>query len=323
MGYPLLFLPEMFQGDFIILGSGPSLDDYDLSPLENTQATVFCMGRSYRYVKPDWWVIGDWQRGIQCMEEDEVLCSQLPKIFIPHIADEIEKVFPGVKSNGIVLEDHADTGLGNETFTVAMEAAVRLGAKRIYVLGVDGGCSASGFPRRRRYSLKCIESFAVDWFYWAGHLDYSVSRSIWDIIASKLKIRERLRNLSTTSCLKSQLGIFSTILDWPFGNIDRYGPCIFVRKLTEHGLQYLNALRLENPSLALVIESAEGLDDCVYSDILITNGDNSVLEQFTTVVEWRYTADPLGRRYADQVVRELGENGGLSLERDLKEVYSG
>jgi len=115
---------------------GPSIDEYDLSPLKDTEATVYCCSLACLYVpRIDYYVIHDWEG----LETGEFMNVPPCKVLIYN-----QKCYDLSVANEEFMYEHEvifDTdGHLHYNYTKL---------KKIYFLGEDGYCLYDGTPRRQ------------------------------------------------------------------------------------------------------------------------------------------------------------------------------
>jgi hypothetical protein len=140
---------------------GPSLAEVDPSRLHVPGAVVLAVNTAFPRVRPDWWIGMD---GPECYEPS-LLHAPMPKLFGSRYAEvalaggrrlkdvpnaHFAEGAPGEPAEVFArLDDESPLlWLGN-TFPLALHLAMRLGARRVHLLGCDLGGGGSYFDGRR------------------------------------------------------------------------------------------------------------------------------------------------------------------------------
>jgi len=256
MIFPLLNPPsQMGPEDSLLLFSGPSVDDFNMKLIKRTGVKIFAVGTSYRYIKPDYWVVGDFSRGFQFLREEPHHTRDLPIMAVKAVKEKIESR-EQVESGPIT---EIINPIANATPLVALHAADQVGSHRIYLLGMDGGANDLGLPRRKVHAKRCVEAFDIDGHLGVSSLEILLYQVLDSLTRKRPDIFDRMVNLSATSSLKSLIGIDKEVALQPFGDIDRYGQCLYAKCGRSPRVQkdFAHRLRQRNRNMAIIVQGSE------------------------------------------------------------------
>ena len=147
---------DNFKDEWLVVGSGPSLNDNESFILESIgKRTICAVNSSFRWfshhgVKPDLCVVCDPKDNL----EEHIMGLEMENAEVPLIADFVAshkfvKKYAGPKyyvfsqSSEFIAEESGEKEdiwtFGGTVTSMALEAAFRMGAKKIYLIGADLG----------------------------------------------------------------------------------------------------------------------------------------------------------------------------------------
>lgn len=229
---------ECGAGAFLALADGPSSQEYDLSELRSSGATIVCYGRIAGSIRPDYYLLAD-------LGFAEVL-EQLPPTRVL-----VSRDGPYGGEQGARHWRELCQTRGHEYQWAPRECAhhpvlncLALGAASVFLLGHDGyhlnnGRLASASHAadlhdttaisRQRYAQRPRDERQAD--FWVT----DINRISWDMTikaAHKVQgIAPQIYNLSLASRHRPVWDVHANVLEQPFGRIDRRGSALVVHIL--------------------------------------------------------------------------------------------
>ena len=216
--YPKLKLPEMSSEDALVIGSGPSFDDFRLSELKACPATKYGCGQVFQFLHLDHYFLIDYHvANLEGCYLDETIDISTNTIWTLR---EIEKLCsnrsygPKMKSLGKDFWISAKGPLATAG-SVALNFAIRQNHRRIFLLGIDGCLNKSGVVAKKSHA----NNMSYKWNEPRPVADTDM-KYFKEIFEAK-KLFDNLVNLSTCSNFIEILGVSPEVENQKFGIIDK------------------------------------------------------------------------------------------------------
>jgi len=277
--YPKLKLPEMTAEDALVIGSGPSFDDFEISEIQNCQATKYGSGQIYQSVNLDYYFLID--HGVPYLDKTKDIPTSA-EIWTTRPIYDCTKGYPYHARMNIVTPDLHYSSAG----TVALHFAIKQQHRRVFILGIDGEFDKNGDLRTETHAKKMKHGQTPEYGYQfssaklTDHKIYSMPVHVTtifghnEIMLAKELLGDKLINLSTCSNYINFLGVSQEVDEQKFGHIDKHSSLIAIQILrwcqrleTSAFLSVANFFAERDRRQAIVFVVNDIIDHSVYAQI--------------------------------------------------------
>lgn len=207
--YPKLKLPAMTARDALVLGSGPSFDDYELNELRNSAAVKYGSGHVSRAMTLDHYALADYD------SHGKHIASPPTRLHVT------QRVWDSLGVDYSTISVAPGEGEYISAGTMALWLAAQAGHDRIFVLGFDGLTDSHGRYRRYRHASS-LDPYAEQNFDCGDRFEIDAGELGQISVAQKLQRKsQNLYSLSTHSVLP--LPVPWEVGKQPFSRVERHG----------------------------------------------------------------------------------------------------